>query len=399
MLIILCLSALAAAAGVHFLLKGQLNRFYSASRAELSAGAPGSLIRAEPLDIDLNGARAWRVLYRSTGVKGQPVAVSGVIVAPDAPAPAGGYPVIAWAHPTTGLASRCAPSLLPHFAATVPALPDLIARGYVVTATDYEGLGTQGPHPYLVGISAAHSVLDSVRAADALAQTSGKFAVWGHSQGGHAALWTGKLAGAYAPDRSLQGVIAAAPATELSALFEDDLATAGGKVFTTLALLSWADVYHLDLDHVLRPEALPSAHIMANACMTGPVGLFLDSIALRILPNQFLKEDPTKVEPWRDIIAHNTPGDLPPEVPIFIAQGTGDGVVLPRVTRNFAQRLCASGSSVELLEMQADHLSIAPLSAEPALDWLADRLAGKPSAPGCTNVHAPQPASPSAAKS
>ena len=94
----------------------------------------------------------------------------------------------------------------------------MLAHGYVVVATDYEGLGVPGVHPYLVGVSEAHAVLDSVRAARELpaTQATSRFAVWGHSQGGHAALWTGQLQPSYAPDVTLAGVAALAPASVTS---------------------------------------------------------------------------------------------------------------------------------------------------------------------------------------
>lgn len=92
-------------------------------------------------------------------------------------------------------------------------LPNMIAEGYIVVATDYPGLGTEGIHPYLIGESEARSVLDSVRAVRDLPNSgaSNRFAVLGHRQGGHAALFTGEVAARYAPDLKLVGMAAAAP--------------------------------------------------------------------------------------------------------------------------------------------------------------------------------------------
>jgi pimeloyl-ACP methyl ester carboxylesterase len=107
----------------------------------------------------------------------------------------------------------------------------MLARGYVVVATDYPGLGTPGIHPYLIGKSEGRAVLDSVRAARDLpdAAASNRFAVWGHSQGGHASLYTGELAASYAPDLKLVGVAAAAPATYLIELFDADKSSSAGE--------------------------------------------------------------------------------------------------------------------------------------------------------------------------
>lgn len=344
---------------------------------------PGSIVSADPVRIDVPGARAWRVVYRSSGVNGEQAVVSGMIVAPDRAPPPGGWPTVAWAHPTTGIARKCAPSLGAHFDRTVPDLARLVREGFVVAATDYQGLGTAGPHPYLVGSSAAQSVLDSVRAARTVAGAGARFVVWGHSQGGHAALWTGQLAARYAPDLTLLGVAAAAPASELAELFEADLATPGGKAFTALALLSWSKVYGLDLSTVIDPKALPGVGLIGDGCMTNPLGLLVDGLGLRLMPKQFLRADPTRISPWRDIIARNTPTSIPRDVPVLIAQGTADTVVLPAVTRDFAQRLCRGGTSVRLIEMNADHLSIATSSADQIVDWIEGRFAGTWQGRGC----------------
>lgn len=344
---------------------------------------PGSVVSADPVRIDVPGARAWRVVYRSSGVNGEQVVVSGMIVAPDRPSPAGGWPTVAWAHPTTGIARKCAPSLGANFDRTVPDLARLIREGFVVAATDYQGLGTDGPHPYLVGTSAAQSVLDAVRAARTVAGAGARFVVWGHSQGGHAALWTGQLAARYAPDLTLLGVAAAAPASDLAELFEADLATPGGKAFTALALLSWSKVYGLDIATVIDPKALPGVRLIGDGCMTNPLGLLVDGLGLRLMPKQFLRADPTRISPWRDIIASNTPSSIPRDVPVLIAQGTADTVVLPSVTRDFARRLCQRGTSVRLIEMNGDHLGIATASADRIVDWIGERFAGARQERGC----------------
>ena len=168
--------------------------FYGAPDRAL--GGPGRLIRSDAMKGSPPGSSAWRILYASTGLDGEPIEVSGVVIASDLPAPTGGRHVVAWAHPTTGVDDRCAPSAFPEFFETIPHLTALMALDYVVVATDYPGLGTAGPHPYLVGLSEGRAVLDAVRAARELPKSGAgkRFAVWGHSQGGHAALFAGQLA-------------------------------------------------------------------------------------------------------------------------------------------------------------------------------------------------------------
>ena len=188
------------------------------------------------------------MLYRSTGYDGKPTAVSGTVVVPDGKPPPGGRKVIAYTHGTVGVASNCAPSLVKGLAQPLfyEGGGALLRAGYVIAASDYQGLGTPGPHPYLVGASEAMNELDAVRAARNLTQAhaSADFAVWGHSQGGHAALFTGQIAPSYAPELHLFGVAAGAPVPNLIDLFRVNIKSMVGKVLIAMALQSWASVYH-----------------------------------------------------------------------------------------------------------------------------------------------------------
>jgi acetyl esterase/lipase len=256
----------------------------------LAANAPGSLIGVEVMPGAPGGAVAYRVLYNSTGLSGEPIPVSGVIIVPDGPAPAEGRPILAWAHPTTGIVSRCAPSLARVFFASVQGLRDMLARGYIVAGTDYPGLGTPETHPYLVGISEGRAVLDSVRAAQQIpgAGAGRTFAVWGHSQGGHAALFTGFLAKQYAPELQLVGIAAAAPATDLRALMTDDLGTGGGNNITAMTLWSWSRIYGVSMTPVVTPAAVPVIDRLASLCIERWFDVFTRRGPTRGLEQSFL---------------------------------------------------------------------------------------------------------------
>ena len=53
------------------------------------------------------------ILYRSIGEDGKAIGVSGSIAVPRGKPPKGGWPVLTWAHGTTGIADICAPTRLP----------------------------------------------------------------------------------------------------------------------------------------------------------------------------------------------------------------------------------------------------------------------------------------------
>jgi pimeloyl-ACP methyl ester carboxylesterase len=354
--------------------------FYDAPRS-LLPGQPGTLVRQEPIDGAPFGAAAYRVLYRSTGMKGEPIFVSGVVVVPQGEPPSGGRPIVAWAHPTSGITSRCAPSLAIFLFQQIQGLRSFVERGYVVAATDYPGLGTPGPHPYLVGDSEARAVIDAVRVAGNMPGAGGgkRFTVWGHSQGGQAALFTGMIAKQYALELTLLGVAAAAPATDLVALMNDDINSVGGKNITAMTLWSWHRVYGAAIDDVIDPRAMPAVDRLARECIEGPFDLIARQRTEKPLEQYFLTvKAPAEIEPWRSLLQKNTPGVLPPDIPVFLAQGTIDQIIRPDVTRDYMSTLCRAGSKVKMLMMPSiGHGRAAQVSTIPAVNWTTDRFAGE----------------------
>jgi acetyl esterase/lipase len=302
------------------------------------------------------------------------------VIAPHGAAPQGARPIVAWAHPTTGVVTRCAPSLAFFVFQQIQGLRELAAQGYVVAATDYPGLGGPGVHPYLVGESEARAVLDIVRAAHSMQGlgASSQFAVWGHSQGGQAALFTGLIAKTYAPDLTLVGVAAAAPATELATLMREDLGSAGGTNLTAMTLWSWDRVFGAPIGRVVSPQAIPAVDRLALACIESIGDLFVRRRLARPLEANFLTvKNPADAEPWSSLAKANTPGVLPADVPLFIAQGTADQLVRPEVTRDYVSRSCAAGDKVQFLLMPGvNHGYAAHDAATQAVEWIAARFAG-----------------------
>ncbi len=361
--------------------------FYAVSPTDLR-GPPGTLIRYEGLtNVRLTDAMAYRILYRSTGMRGEPIAVSGMAIVPFARPPGGESPVVAWAHGTTGIVPPCAPSLLPKPMKSIVAINELLGGHFVIAATDYPGLGAGTMHPYLVGESEARAVLDSVRAVRQLDPHAGaRFAVFGHSQGGHAALWTGQVQKRYAPELDLVGVAALAPATELGRLFTDDIHRLSGRILSGLVMESWSDprIYGAPLDLLIsRSEQAAFAGIGRECIDIVPDEI--DDLRLnKRVPSNFLKVSPTEVEPWRSLIARNVPPAVRMAAPVYIAQGLADTTVDPPVTANYVARLCRNGSVVSYQTFPGKtHDTIRKAAARATVEWLRDRFAGRPAPDSC----------------
>jgi acetyl esterase/lipase len=363
--------------------------FYDGPRSQL-AGQPGTVVRQERIDGAPLGAAAYRTLYRSTGLKGEPIFVSGVIIVPQGDPPAGGRPIVAWAHPTSGVTPRCAPSLAIFLFQQIQGLRSFVERGYVVAATDYPGLGTPQTHPYLVGDSEARAVIDIVRAASNPPGAGGgkRFTVWGHSQGGQAALFTGMIAKSYAPEFELLGVAAAAPATDLAALMKDDIGTSGGNNIMAMTLWSWHRVFDASIANIVDPRALTTLDRLARVCIEGPFDLTARQRIGKALGQHFLSvEQPADVEPWRSLLEKNSAGVLPSEIPVFLAQGTTDQIINPSVTRDYMNKLCNAGSKVKLMVLpDIGHGRAAQASTATAVSWITDRFAGDAAPDDCAKA-------------
>jgi len=352
--------------------------FYDAPRS-LLAGKPGTLVRQELIDGAPLGAAAYRVLYRSTGMKGEAIFVSGVVIVPQGDPPPEGHPIVAWAHPTSGVTPRCAPSLAIFLFQQIQGLRSFVEHGYVVAATDYPGLGTPETHPYLVGDSEARAVIDVVRVARTMPLAGGgnRFTAWGHSQGGHAALFTGIIAKTYAPELTLLGVAAAAPATDLVTLMNQDINSVGGKNITAMTLWSWHRVYDAPLNKIVDPGAMPAIDQLAHECIEGPFDLIARQRTEKPLEQHFLKvEGPANIEPWHSLLEKNTPDVLPPDVPVFLAQGMIDQIIGPDVTEDFMRKLCKAGSKVKMMVLpNIGHGRAAQASTMAVVNWISDRFA------------------------
>ena len=356
--------------------------FYSAP-SPLPDGPPGTIIRSEVVDDFVAGATTHRVLYTSTGYDGEPTAVSGLILVPDDTPPDDGRNVVAYTHGTVGVASSCAPSLVTD-PARQPLLveggPELLGAGYVIAATDYQGLGTPGPHPYLVGESEAMNALDSVRAARNLsdADAGDEFVVWGHSQGGHASLFTGQLASSYTPELRLAGVAAGGPVPDLRALFTTNVETTVGRALIAMAIHSWARVYDADLDQVLTPVARRLVGRIAKNCLYSRNQILASVPASLALGLTFLRQPPWEIEPWKTILETNKPGGAPTAVPLLIVQGGADMIVPHDAAARLVTRLCARGETVDLRVLDGvGHLDTSKEAVPQVVDWIADRFAGK----------------------
>jgi len=335
--------------------------FYNAP-ASIPAGAPGTVVRSETMNAPFPESQAWRVMYTSSGINGEPIVVTGMVFAPTSPVPSGGRPVVSWAHPTTGIEDQCAPSRSPKPYEDVQGLSEFLDLGWVVVATDYQGLGTDGMHPYLVGASEAQGTIDIVRAAQNLPETgaSPNYFVFGHSQGGQAALFSGQISSTYAPELHLLGVAAAAPAGLLVPLFQADKDTLAGAVLGSYAVTSWSDLFGYEESTVVKASLSKRVHAVSEKCVVG--GSRLSDIELGIndliLKGRMWSADPATTAPWASQFALNTAAQSPIAAPLLLTQGTADKIITPSTTAELTAMYVGMGNAqaTEQVMEGVDHM-------------------------------------------
>ncbi|MBU2665275.1 lipase family protein [Actinoplanes bogorensis] len=284
---------------------------------------PGTVLSSTPRDLP-DGldrlARAKQIKYATTDVRGHAVTATGMVLTPLRNRK---NKTVVWAHGTTGISDKCAPSSNDDvfWPEARIAIASLLERGWTVAAPDYPGLGTPGPHPYLIGASEARSIIDSVRAARELDDyLSKQYVVDGHSQGGQGTLFANQLASAYDGDLQLRGTVSIAPTSQTRALAAAIPDTAG-QGFMAMAL------YGLNaVEPSFRPETVLTAAaqdkepVLRRGCLNEVLTAFAPP--LKLLKGGALPDS------WVDkLYQYVEPGRTPLTAPAFIVQGTADEIV------------------------------------------------------------------------
>ncbi|GFG98490.1 lipase family protein [Mycobacterium timonense] len=390
--------------------------FYAAPDP-LPPGQPGDLIRTEPsrLVLEPSGqlgaimATGTRIMYRSTDTRGNPIAVTGTYFEPYNDWPGGGpRPLISYAPGTQGQGNQCAPSRMfnqgIHYSGGWDIMfnyeelfvATMVARGFAIVMTDYEGLGTAPMHTYVGRVAEGQAVLDAARAAQRLPDTSldphGPVAFWGYSQGGGATASAAELASQYAPELHIVGTYAGAPPANLKEL----LPYADGSVLVGVvgyALNSVMAAYPEFAD-TIRSKMTPRGLAMLESVSRQSVGqTLLDFMFRHIQPyftediNQLVNE-----EPFSSLFEAQRLGRYKPNAPVLINSNRFDPLVPWTAANQLGRDWCAQDADVEfrsneeppfLNKLVINHALPMLVDGEPAMQWIAARFNGEPTTPNC----------------
>jgi pimeloyl-ACP methyl ester carboxylesterase len=400
--------------------------FYAAASQLKPQGKLGTVLSQQPVATSIPGAQAWRIAYVSSDHRGQPTVTTGLVVAPKGKPPAGGRPIIAWAHGTTGAAQNCGPSQVEDPAQPlneyfliggtswtdfgVPAVNQFIKAGYVVVATDYQGMGGGGRNQYMVTPTQAHDTIDSIRAAGSLGLAGGnkKAAIYGWSQGGGVVLTAAsspdyvKRAGTAYDGIELVGFVALAPPdvavlapqgpldeaaaqkafAGMAASFSDNVFN-----FTHFALSIWAMTNafpQLKLTDIFTDDGAKALdEIISKKCMHAAA----DTVSYAFGANfkSLMRDTPVNAAGWVSALVASAVPDVKPSAPVIIFWGTKDTAVPPIMGQLYREQMCKAGANVARVQLPGEqtHYSTPPTAEPTYVPWLLDRFAGKPAPDGC----------------
>lgn len=355
---------------------------------------PGTLLRTERLDPAAPvpaTAKAMRILYSSTDKRWNSgvIPVSATLLLPDSAPPAKGWPLVAWAHGTLGIADVCAPSWTGFRDRDAAYINRWLEQGYAVVATDYQGLGGPGPHPYSFWQSEGASVLDSVRAALAMkpGAISNEVVLAGQSQGGGAALGAAIIAGDYAPELNILSAVVTAP----NSTFPDGPITLAPRRSNTMFLAFATGGLRENgpqIEEILSPTGLELLSVARQGCTRDiavrakelEVGSFRDLLAIRAEELETMRI-PTTDMPQSKI-----------GFPIFLATGQADHTIEPERQYAVAMALCAAGNQVDWRVYDGlGHDGVMHGSLADAQVFVRDRRNGIEASSNCANLRPPGP--------
>lgn len=400
--------------------------FYASVMKMAPEGKLGQVISKEKIATSIKGAQAWKIAYISSDVAGRKTIATGTIIAPVGPSPKEGRPILAWAHGTTGSAQNCGPSQIIDPTAAlneyflmggnswtdygIPNGQEFINQGYVVVATDYQGLGGGGKHQYAVAQTNGRDVINSARAASSMKEVGAgkKTVVYGWSQGGGATIAAASLPdyqalqGTAADNLQYLGFVALAPEDVAAMLPNVPADEAGAKklmngftqanvpnvfLFAHYMMGLWgtqAAFPDLKLSDVLTDEGVKVVDKLSrNKCMHVLADTF--NYAYGDNYKTLLKPEPSNSLAWVKAFVDGSVKPVKPTAPVVIYWGTKDTAVPPIMHELYQKQMCGMGANVGRIQLPGEqtHFTTPGVSAPMYLDWVKDRIAGKQLANGC----------------
>jgi hypothetical protein len=355
-----------------------VTKFYDTPHP-LPAGSPGELIRSETFEeYELPfSVSAVRILYHSRSAAGEDVAASGVVLFPSGKKPpAGGWPVIAWAHDVVGVARPCAPSLMRNLGHG-PFLSMYVSLGYAVVATDYTGLGTNFRNAFLDAPSNAADVIHSVAAARAaVPQLGTRWVVMGEAEGGLTAVAVAERENEIR-DPAYLGAIAISDVASAKDIYEHSTHGSSSLMLTSLVYGVKTVYPQFQVTDMLAEKAIALYRNIAQMCS-------LPRTIAELSPAETVKPGWESNAFVRQYFLRDDLGQTQAYGPILIISGDADQPSLATATAQGIARMCGHGDRVHWERYSGlDAATVIGGSVRDQIEWLEALFAGRPTRSNC----------------
>ena len=361
---------------------------------DMTDDGPGSLISVEPVagnnDFEQVDAVAMRMVYRSTNTAGNPTTVSGIVAVPPGIPPPGGWPVVSFGHDLTGVRTECAPSLSDTLGGYASVLSVMADRGYVVTMTDYEGLGIEGQHPLLDSGALGRNMIDAVRASRHIVPAaSNRWAAFGLGQGG-AATWAANTeAGTYGVGLDLVAAVAVSPLANLTPLADlmdtDKLDPAQYRLAALIvSSLALAQDTRINPEDFINEKAAALWGYLTNCAVVDPAQIV--AAATGLTAADFKPRTPEATQQLRsDLQRMALPGPANLSAPMLVVYATLDPVVPAAWTEEALRNACSRGDPIEVKKI-GDLSVLNDIVLWDSVAWIQGRFGGQQPMNVCVGV-------------
>ncbi|MEU8896763.1 lipase family protein [Nocardia sp. NPDC048505] len=330
----------------------------------------GTLLTVEPLPRELwpdGTAQGYRIEYVAANFSGGKRAVGGSVFVPDlGETPA---PVLSWAHCTVGSNEHNAPSRVGLIPEERGHLAHWLAAGFVVAATDYEGLGTKEPHPYLDGEAIADDIIDIARAVHQMdLNIDRRTVIGGFSQGGHGSLFAAAICTAYAPELDLRGTVSLAPPVRFLEFVEPYTVDGGQNVHALVpTILAGLHTRRPEFDPALRVRPAGQALIVAAGQKSMQE---LDALCSGTTNDEAGTTGLATWQPFVEALESTSPPVTKYDRPLFLCAGGADPVFTSRQGSAFAAELAECGTEVTFHDYETlDHTGLLEPAGQLVTRW------------------------------
>ncbi|MGW6924831.1 lipase family protein [Streptomyces sp. NPDC054950] len=368
--------------------------FYQAP-SPLPAGEPGTIIRPRPATVVATAvtATATTVMYHSRNAQNADIAVTGTVFTPTLPwLGPGSRPWVDLAVGTQGLGQQCAPSK--QFVAgteqELEPVEALLAKGWGVVVSDYEGYTTGSTPTYVAGVSEAHTVLDMARATASTPGTgvspATPWATMGYSQGGGASGWAASLAPSYAADLRLITDVSGGVPADVRNVAESLDGSAIGEGLQLYALIGLQQAYpgQFPLDDSLSAAGKATEASLKTQCVVQTLASYpfkkFSDYSTGVTIQQFdAQPGVASVHAQNNLITRPAP-----TVPVLQYHAALDEIIPIGQARALNQVWCTADVRTVFTVVPGDHIAGETTGLPAAVSWLTDRFAGRPAPTTCS---------------